>query len=131
MRLIKNWVLTVLMLCLCTTVSWAGSGLSVASLLANPQSYRSKTVQVTGVVSNYRLKHVKNWTSNEDNCVQSFTVKDGTGSIQAQYSEICTPAMNWIRNRDRVTVEARIEWAPGKTAILNVESVLSKVSLFQ
>jgi hypothetical protein len=135
MRLINSWALAVLTLGLCATLSWAGDVLNVqkvGTLLAKPESYQSKTVRITGIVSDYHFKHLGGGiATNVSRCVQIFTVHDETGSIYASYGTDCSPAMNYLRERDRVTVEARVEWAPGKAAMLNVQSVLSKVSLFE
>ncbi len=135
MRLIKNWTLTILALCLFSTLSWANDvliGPKVGALLAKPESYQSKIVRITGIVSDYQSKTLRGGiAASVSRCVQTFTVHDETGSIYASYGTTCSPAMNYLRERDRVTLEARVEWAPGKAAMLNVKSVLSKVSLFE
>jgi hypothetical protein len=33
-----------------------------------------------------------------------------------------------LRNRDRVTMDARFDWAPGKAGRLNVQEVLAKMA---
>jgi hypothetical protein len=33
-----------------------------------------------------------------------------------------------LRNQDRVTMEARFEWTPGKAGMLNVQDVLAKMA---
>ncbi|MDF0644303.1 MAG: hypothetical protein P0111_09740 [Nitrospira sp.] len=110
------------------TQSLAGVALRLHSLLAHPESYQANVIQVTGVVSNHQFKHVKKWAADVDKCIQTFTVTDGTDSIQAVYGANCAGALDLLRNRDRVTLEARFDWAPGKEGTLAVQSVLSKIT---
>jgi len=119
----------VLAICLIAPLSLAGGMLKLGSLLANPESYQSKIVRVEGIVANHQLKHIKRWANNVDRCVQIFTVTDGTGSMQAEYGANCAGAMDLVRNRDRVTLEARFDWTPGKAGVLNVQEVLSKMAM--
>ena len=128
-RSIGGWVSLALALSLFVPQAWAGSILlKLGSLLSNPQPYQAQVVRVTGIVSDHQLKHIKRWATNVDKCVQSFTVTDETGSIQAMYRASCSGAMDLLRNRDRVTLEASFEWAPGKSGMLHVQSVLAKVT---
>lgn len=128
MRHITGWSLAVLAIVLCAAQSSAIMVLKLHSLLAHPESYQSNTVQVTGVVSNHQFQHIKKWAANVDKCVQTFTMTDGADSIDAVYGANCAGAMDLLRNRDRVTLEARLDWAPGKTSTLTVQSVLSKIT---
>ena len=127
-RYVGWWVLMALSIGLFASLSWAGSVLKLGSLLANPDSYQSKIVRVEGIVAKHQLKHIKGRAKNVDKCVQSFTVTDETGAMQAAYSANCSSAMNLLRNQDRVTMEARFEWAPGKAGMLNVQDVLAKMA---
>jgi hypothetical protein len=114
---------TVLAMGLVATLSWASTVLDVASLLDNPESYQFEFVRVTGIVVDHRIHR---WRANR--CVQSFTLRDGTGSIRAVQRANCAGAHNSLRDRDLVTVEARFEWTPGKSSRLNVRSILGKVA---
>jgi hypothetical protein len=105
------------------TISWAGTALTLASILADPASYQSEIVRVSGIVSNHKIRR---WGPSK--CFQSFTVKDGTGSIRAVHGASCAGVKNALRNRDLVTLEARFEWTPGKPGMLKVQSILAKVA---
>lgn len=119
-----GWLaLTVAAVAVSATLSWANTVLDLASILADPKSYQSEIVRVSGIVSNHRIRR---WRSNK--CFQSFTVKDGTGSIQAVQGTNCAGVKNSLRNRDFVTVEARFEWRQGKSGLLKVQSILAKVA---
>jgi hypothetical protein len=126
--LIRRLSLPVLVISLFATFSWAGNVLKIGALLANPEMYQSKTVRVTGVLSDDpEIKRVKNWAYNLNTCVEFFTVQDETGSIRAAYEVGCSGAMDLLRKRDSVTLEARFERKGGR-ALLNVVSVLSKMA---
>jgi hypothetical protein len=121
--------LTVLVISMFATFSWAGNAVKIGSLLANPESYQSQTVRVIGIVSDKpRLKQVKSWMNNMNKCAQLFTVKDETGSIQASYEVKCSVVMNILRQRDGVTLQARFERTAAGAGLLNVVSVLAIVS---
>ena len=128
-RYVGWWVLTALAMGLFVSLSWAGSALKVGALLANPESYQSKVVRIEGIVGNHQLKHIKGWAKNVDKCVQSFTVTDGTGEIRAAYAAHCYGAMDLLRNRDKVTMDARFDWTPGKSGTLSVQEIVSKMAL--
>ena len=128
-RYVGWWVLTALAMALFASLSWAGGMLKLGSLLANPESYQSKIVRVEGIVANHHLKHIKRWANNVDRCVQTFTVTDGTGTMQAEYGANCAGAMDLVRNGDRVTLEARFDWTPSKAGVLNVKEVLAKMQV--
>ena len=104
------------------SLSWAETVLTPSSLLANPESYQSQVVRVRGVVAQHKIRRV-----GMRKCVQSFAVKDETGSVSAVHDASCAGVKNALRNRDLVTVEARFEWAPGQTGTLNVQTILAKV----
>ena len=125
-----SWLIpAVLVTSLFATFSWAGNVLKISSLLSNPESYQSRTVRVTGVViDDPQVKRVKRWTDNVNKCVQFFTVKDETGSILAAYELSCSGAMDLLRKRDSVTLEARFERKAGGAGQLNVLEVVSKVA---
>jgi hypothetical protein len=110
------------------SLSWAGTVLKLGALLANPEAYQLKIVRVEGIVANNQLKHFKRGANTVEKCVQSFTVTDGTDTMEAAYATKCSGAMDLLRNRDRVTMEARFEWAPGKAGRLNVQEVLAKMA---
>lgn len=114
---------TVLGIGFLANASWAGTLLTTGSLLAKPELYQSQVVRVSGVIANHKMRR-----SGFHKCIQSFTMKDGTGSIVAVYGASCAGAKNALRNRDLVTVEALFDWAPGKSASLKVQSILSKVA---
>ncbi|HJT21935.1 MAG TPA: hypothetical protein VJ746_15765 [Nitrospira sp.] len=132
-RLIARSGIVVAAVCVLATFSWAGTVLKLGALLANPEPYQSKIVRVAGIVADHQLKHLKRWTNNtdraispEDKCIQSFTLKDDTGSMQAAYEANCAGAMDLLRNRDRVTLEARFQRKTGTAGLLTVQSVLTK-----
>ena len=127
-RYVGWWVLMALAIGLFASLSWAGNVLKLGSLLANPEAYQLKIVRVEGTIENHQFSHIKKQAKIEEKCVQSFTVTDGTGSMQAAYSTKCSGAMDLLRNRDRVTMDARFERAPGKSAMLNVQEVLAKMA---
>ena len=104
------------------TLSWASTVQNIASLLDNPESYQFEVVRVTGIVANHKIRR---WGTNR--CLQSYTLKDVTGSIRALQRANCAGAKNTLRNRDLVTVEARFEWTPGKSSMLKVQSILAKL----
>jgi hypothetical protein len=121
--------LTVLVISMFATFSWAGNAVKIGSLLANPKLYQSQTVLITGIVTDHpQVKHVRSWADTMNKCVQFFTVRDETGSIQAVYEMTCSPAMNLLRQRDGVTLEARFERTPAGAGLLHVVSVLGEVS---
>lgn len=113
----------VLAMCFVVTLSWASTVPDIASLLNNPESYQLEVVRVTGIVTNHKIRQ---WGTNR--CLQSYTLKDVTGSIRALQRANCAGAKNSLRNRDLVTVEARFEWTPGKSSVLKVQSILAKVA---
>ena len=117
------------MISLFATFSWAGNKLAIGSLLSAPESYQLRTVRITGVViDSPQVKRIKRWSDNVNKCIQFFTVKDETGSILAAYEVSCSGAMDLLRKRDRVTLEARFERKAGGAGILNVLEVLTKVA---
>lgn len=113
---------TVLAIGVAGTLSWASAMLDIGTVLANPETYQSQVVRVSGVVVNHKLRR-----SGANRCYQSFTVKDETGSIHAVHQANCSGAKNALRNRDLVTVDGRFEWAPGQSGLLKVQSVVVKV----
>jgi 2,3-bisphosphoglycerate-independent phosphoglycerate mutase len=106
---------------LVATLSSAGTVTDVASMLDSPESYQSKTVRVTGTVSNHKLQR------GVTKCFQSFTLEDDTGSIDAVYKANCSGARNALRDRDVVTVDARFELTSGNSGMLKVRAIVSKV----
>jgi hypothetical protein len=127
-RYVGWWVLMALAIGMFASISWAGNVLKLGALLANPEAYQLKVVRVEGTVANHQFKHYKRWANNAEKCVQSFTVTDETGTMQAAYAASCSGALDLVRNRDRVTMDARFEWKPGKSATLNVQEVLAKMA---
>jgi hypothetical protein len=113
---------TVLAIGAAGTLSWASAMLDIGTVLADPETYQSQVVRVSGVVVNHKLRR-----SGANRCYQSFTVKDETGSIHAVHRANCSGAKNALRNRDLVTVDGRFEWAPGQGGLLKVQSVVVKV----
>ena len=129
--LIRRLSLAVLFMVLFATFSWAGNVLKIGSLLANQALYQSKTVRVTGIVSDDpEVKRFKGWMDNAKKCVQFFTVKDETGSIRVAYDVNCSGAFDVLRRRDRVTLDARFERTAEGAGLLKVVEVLAKVSSF-
>lgn len=127
--LIRRVSLAVLFIGLFATFSWAGTVLKIGSVLANPPLYQSKTVRVTGIVSDDpEVKRFKGWMNNAKKCIQFFTVKDETGSIRVAYEVSCSGAMDVLRKRDRVTLDARFERTAEGAGLLNVVEVLAKVA---
>ena len=113
--------LIVLTLLLVAPTTWAGTAPDVATLLENP-NYQSQVVRVTGTVSNHKIR----WGATK--CVQSFTLEDDTGSIEAVYKANCAGARTSLRDRDVVTVEGRFEPTSGDSGMFKVRSILSKVA---
>jgi len=114
--------LLVLAVSLFATVSWAGDLLKIGSLLAYPESYNAKIVQVEGSVTGYRMDHFIGNMTKLEKCIQYFMVKDDTGTINATYATICPVGAVILRNGDRVTIEAYVSRTPG-AAGLQVRSV--------
>jgi hypothetical protein len=104
------------------TQSWAESPLDLASLLADPESYESQVVRVRGTVANHKIRR------GVTKCFQSFTLTDEAGSIPAVHGASCAGAKNALRNRDLVIVEARFEWTPGRSGLLKVHSIVTKLA---
>ncbi len=127
-RYLKLGLPTALVLSTLATLSWAGAVLDVGVLLAEPEAYQSKVVRVAGVVTKHQLRHLRGEASQVDKCFQLFTLNDQTGSIRVAYRSNCAGAKTTLRNRDRVTIEARFDWGPGQSGILQVQSVLAKVA---
>ena len=124
MRRNSLWLaLTILAMAVWAGLSWAETDLKVSSLLEDPGSFQAQVVRVSGVVTNHK---VRRWGPNK--CVQSFVVKDPTGSIRAMQQASCAGAKHSLRNRDFVVVEGRFEWAPGQAALLKVQSIVAKVA---
>jgi cytochrome c-type biogenesis protein CcmE len=121
MSLVKFCAPTVLAISVVATLSWAGADLDVGSLLADPESYQSQVVRVTGIVVNHKMQHLRGETT--EKCFQLFTLKDETGSIQVAYRSNCAGAKTSLRNRDVVTLKARFV-----SGMLEVQSVLAKVA---
>ena len=127
--LIRRVSLALLFIGLLATFSWAGDVLKIGSVLANPPLYQSKTVRVTGIVSDDpEVKRFKGWMNNAKKCIQFFTVKDETGSIRVAYEVSCSGAMDVLRKRDRVTLDARFERTAEGAGLLNVVEVLAKIA---
>jgi hypothetical protein len=120
---LKLLAATILTISVASTLSIAGTELGPGSLLADPESYQSQVVRVTGTVVNHKIRR-----SHTNRCYQSFTIMDETGSIRAVHGTSCAGVKNALRNRDIVTVEARFEWAPGGSGLLKVQSVLARVA---
>lgn len=115
--------LSILAMTLFTALSGASTIVSLSSLLDDPESYQSELVRVSGIISNHRIRR---WGARK--CFQSFTVRDGTGSIRVLHRANCTGAKNSLRNRDLVTLEGRFEWTPGKPAVIKAQTILAKVA---
>lgn len=115
--------LTVLAMTAFAALSEASTIVNLASILGDPESYQSEMVRVSGIVSHHRIRR---WGASR--CFQSFTVRDGTGSIRAVHRANCAGAKTSLRNRDLVTVEGRFEWTPGKPGLLKVQTILAKVA---
>ena len=112
----------ILHLSLTATLAWAGTVQDVGSLLEDPGAYQSQVVRVTGTVYNHRIRRGMN------NCFQLFTIEDNAGSIEAIYQANCQGAGNVVRDRDVVTVEARVELTASNSGMLKVQSIVSKVA---
>jgi cytochrome c-type biogenesis protein CcmE len=119
---LRSFVAAILAFNLAAPLAWAGTVPDVASLLENPASYQSQVLRVTGTVTNHKIRR------GVTKCFQSFTLEDETGSIEAVYKANCSGARNSLRDRDIVTVEARLEWTSDNSGMLKVRSVLSKVA---
>lgn len=128
--LVQAWSLTILVITLFATFAWA-DGVKIGSLLTKPELYEMKLIRLTGVVSDDpQIKHIKQAADGIDKCIQFFTVKDATGSIQAAYEVRCSGAMDILRKRDNVTMEARLERTAQGSGRLNVQSVISKTTAY-
>ena len=115
--------LTLLAMTVFAAPSGASSIVNLASLLGDPGSYQSEMVRVSGIVSNHRIRR---WGGSK--CYQSFTIKDGTGSIRVLHRANCAAAKTFLRNRDLVTLEGRLDWPAGKPAVLKARTILAKVA---
>jgi hypothetical protein len=116
--------LTVLLVTLVANLSWAGDLLKVSSLLGDPEAYKLKSVRIAGRVTSHRMHY---FTGNvTKNCIHYFTIKDDTGTMKAVYPTICHGGAVFIRDGDRVTIDARFENARGTAGLLNVRSVVTK-----
>jgi hypothetical protein len=122
-RLIGWLGLMVLAVSLFATISWASDLLKIGSLLANPESYKLRIVQVEGIVSGYRMNHFIGRNSMLEKCTQYFMVEDDTGAMSAVYRTICPTGVVILSNGDRVTIEAHFEREPGGEGVLEVRSV--------
>lgn len=122
-RLIGWRGLMVLSVSLFATISWASDLLKIGSLLANPESYKMRIVQVEGIVSGYRMNHFIGSVTKLEKCTQYFIVEDDTGAMSAVYATICPTGVVILRDGDRVTIEGQFERAPGAEGILDVRSV--------
>lgn len=127
-RILIGWQgLTILVISLSATLSWAGDLLKLGSLQAESESYKLKNVRVEGLVTGHRINHFTGNEMKRETCIHYFTVRDDTGSMRAVYMTICPGGGALLRNGDRVTVDARFEKAPGTAGRLNVRSVVAKI----
>jgi len=120
------FILTVLAIGASGALSWASPVLDIGSVLADPETYQSQVVRVSGIVTKHKIRHLKGWRT--EKCFQWFTLKDDTGSIQVAFRSNCSGAKTSLRNRDLVTVDARFEWTAGRSGLLQVQSVVMKVA---
>jgi hypothetical protein len=116
-----GWMgLAVLTMSLFAAPSWAADMVKIESLLASPESYKMKLVRVEGVVVGHRIGHFIGSTSKLEKCIQRFMMKDETGVIEAVYTTLCPIGATFLRNGDRVTLEAHF------SGILDVRSVTKR-----
>jgi len=102
--------------------SWASDLLPLSSLQASPDVYRSKSVRIAGRVTRHQVTILES-----DKCTPSFTVQDATGTMKAVYTTVCPAGGSFLRNGDRVTIDAHFESTPGTGGWLQVHSILSRV----
>ena len=128
--LVRACSLTILVITLFGTFAWADV-VKIGSLLTKPELYEMKIIRLTAFVSDDpQIKHIKKVADGIDKCIQFFTVKDTTGSIQAAYEVKCSGAMDVLRKSDNVTMEARLERTAQGSGWLNVQSVISKTTAY-
>jgi cytochrome c-type biogenesis protein CcmE len=98
------------------SLAWATDVLKISSLLADPTGYNMRLVRVEGMVLDHQMQHFIGSFSKLEKCIQHFTVKDDTASIQAVYATLCPNGSVILQNGDHVTLEAHF------SGILDVRS---------
>ena len=85
--------------------AWAAEPVKINSLLAYPEMYKMKVVQVEGTVQNYGMKHFIGERSKLEKCIQVFSVEDETGTVDVSYAALCQMGPVMLKDGDQVTIE--------------------------
>ena len=90
---------------LSTPTAWAADPVKINSLYTYPEAYKMKVVQVEGMVRNYHMNHFIGERSKLEKCIQTFSVEDETGSVDASYATLCNMGTVLLNDGDQVTIE--------------------------
>lgn len=85
--------------------AWAADPVKINSLYTYPEAYKMKVVQVEGMVRNYHMNHFIGERSKLEKCIQTFSVEDETGSVDASYATLCNMGTVLLNDGDQVTIE--------------------------
>jgi cytochrome c-type biogenesis protein CcmE len=103
-RTLRIGLALVSLLCL-VPVAQAADPVTISSLQAYPEAYKMKVVQVTGMVSGYKMHHFIGERTKLEKCIQNFLVDDGSGMIEASYAALCQMGPVMLKDGDQVTIE--------------------------
>ncbi len=84
---------------------WTAEPVKINSLLTYPEAYKMKVVQVEGTVQNYRMQHFIGERTKLEKCIQVFSVKDETGTVDASYAALCQMGLVMLKDGDQVMIE--------------------------
>ncbi len=90
---------------LLVSAAWGAEPVKINSLLTYPEAYKMKVVQVEGMVRNYRMNHFIGQRTKLEKCIQSFSVEDETGIVDASYATLCQMGTILLKDGDQVTIE--------------------------
>jgi cytochrome c-type biogenesis protein CcmE len=103
-RTLRLELVLISLLCL-VPAAQAADPVMISSLQAYPEAYKMKVVQVTGMVSGYKMHHFIGERTKLEKCIQNFLVDDGSGMIEASYAALCQMGPVMLKDGDQVTVE--------------------------
>jgi len=104
-RTLVATVLMVAFLGLLAPITWAAEPVKINSLHTYPEAYKMKVVQVEGMVRNYHMNHFIGERSKLEKCIQSFSIEDETGTVDASYATLCNMGTVLLTEGDQVTIE--------------------------
>ena len=104
-RALVATVLMVAFLGLLAPITWAAEPVKINSLHTYPEAYKMKVVQVEGMVRNYHMNHFIGERSKLEKCIQSFSIEDETGTVDASYATLCNMGTVLLTEGDQVTIE--------------------------